>query len=219
MNTLYKVLVGAALVLGLAGLLVGLSNAGSLAALSSAGQSLGAIASKWTNFGNSGVTSKVGYAITSNDGSTTTIALGSILTSSGNYPVSYSTLGANSGATLPITTSTALTSNFDCNYDTISVTTSTAAITLTLPAATSTANTCLVADGTQEQTVISIAAGNSFNATLATSTGDTLYYNGTSTAGGAVLSTSTAATDWLLQAFRFTSSSVHYILTNEGSAH
>ncbi len=128
-------------------------------------------------------------------------------------------VGGSTHTTLALSTSTTLTGSFDCQYDSIQETTSTAAITLTLPPATSTAANCLTQDGTWETTFINLSTGNSFNVTLATSTGDTLAYNATSTAGGAVLATSTTGSYYLLNAIRFNSSSVAYYLSNYGVGH
>lgn len=128
-------------------------------------------------------------------------------------------IGGSAQATLKITTSTALLGSWDCQYDTVQQTTSTAAITLTLPPATSTAANCLTQDGSEEVTLINIAAGNAFSMTLATSTGDILAWNATSTAGGALLATSSVGQYYNLTAYRFSPTQVVYTIGNVGAAH
>lgn len=128
-------------------------------------------------------------------------------------------IGASTHKTLTIATSTVLAGAWDCQTDTVIVTTSTAAITITLPPATSTAAACLTQDGTQEFTIFNIAAGNAFNTTLASSTGDILVWNTTSTSGGNVLSTSSAGSYYKLDAYRFSPTSVVYTIGSSGNAH
>jgi hypothetical protein len=141
---------------------------------------------------------------------------GTVIDSSG---IITAVVGGSLHSTYALSTSTTLTGAFDCQYDTVQETTSTAAITLTLPSATSTAASCLTQDGTWETLFINLAPGNNFNVTIATSTGDVLAYNATSTAGGAVLSTSTTGSYYTLNAIRYSSTSVAYQLTNNGVAH
>lgn len=125
----------------------------------------------------------------------------------------------NAFTALNITTSTSLGSAFDCQYDVINVTTSTAAITLTLPTAANVSAKCLTQDGAADVTFIQIAKGNSFNTTLASSTGDVLYWNATSTAGGNVLGTSTAGSLYRLDSIRLNSSTILWTIGNAGTAH
>ena len=150
MNTLTKVLIGAALVVGLAGLVVGLSNSAQIVNIAGNGaNSLGAIASKWTNFAGSGVTTKVGYAITSGDDSTST----QFIIGSGLTPAGYPTiLGGNivqgaGGYGAAITTSTTLTAGQFCGTTAILIQGTTANITTTFPAVTSTYPICGGASG------------------------------------------------------------------------
>lgn len=119
---------------------------------------------------------------------------------------------------LPIATSTALGASFLCQYSVITMTTSTASVTSTLPTATN-ATACLTQDGDQKDTMIQIAKGNAWNMVIATSTGDTLTWNGTSTAGGATLASSTAGSFWKLSAIRYSSTSIVYTIGNMGTAH
>lgn len=128
-------------------------------------------------------------------------------------------LYGGTGGTLAVTTTTALTANWDCTYDVVSVTTSTAAITLTLPPAASTTASCLTADGTWDVAYFLLATGNNYNVTFATSTGDTFTYNATSTAGGLVMATNTAGSYYKLESFRVNSSSMVYSLSNLGVGH
>lgn len=81
---------------------------------------------------------------------------GQLIASNG---VVVGTLGGSAFTTLNLSASTTLASNYDCLYDTISLTTSTAAVTMTLPTATN-MDTCLTQNGTQEVTEIQIATGD-----------------------------------------------------------
>ena len=228
MNTLTKVLIGAALVVGLAGLVVGLSNSAQIVNIAGNGaNSLGAIASKWTNFAGSGVTTKVGYAVTATDDSGTTQIVQAVTSPAGGvtqYGVDNIPSAGSALVVLPIATTTALSGNFSCTHSIVEETTSTAAITLTLPVATSTEANCLPAVGEYNITKIYLAAGNSFNVTIATSTGDTFFYNGTSTPGALVLSTSTTGSLYTLESWDIVSSnsstaSVLYTLGYNGVGH
>lgn len=216
MNKIQKVLVGAALFLGLAGLLVGLSNTHDISTLlqsaGSGAQQFGLIASKWTNFANSGVTTKVGYALTSADNSTTTMQISPA-------GVVYGVIGGSASTTLSVTTSTALAGTFDCQYDTVVITGTPAAATITFPPATSTAAGCLVADGTQESTFFTNVSTNTV--TFATSTGDLFFWNNTSTpAANIIVASSTFGVyGETINAYRINSSSVDYVVTFAGVVH
>jgi hypothetical protein len=161
MNTIQKVLLGAGLILGLAGLMVGLSNSANIVSIesgmSNAVTNLGAIASKWTNFAGSGVTTKVGYAFTSSDNSTTTqvlsfVSTGNILTvgvaggvdvlAPGGTVVTNEVINGAAGFNGPFSTSTALTAAQFCGTTNELWANTTAVATATLPSATSTWALC-----------------------------------------------------------------------------
>lgn len=133
--------------------------------------------------------------------------------------VSVGPVGGSALATLSVSTSTTLLGSSDCSYDTILQPTSTANVVLTLPTAAKSASLCLTQDGAQEVTFIQIAAANSFGMTIATSTGDVLTWNGTSTAGGATLATSSQGAYYKLEAVRYNSSTVVYTIGNMGVGH
>jgi len=146
MNTLSRVLVGAALVLSLAGLLVGLSNSAQIVNISAGAYngSLGLIASKWTNFGGSGVATKIGFAITSSDNSTTT----QFVVPTGSTAAPFPTILAGdfvqgaSGFSPTLTTTTALTAVQFCGTTNFYVPALGSSATMTLPSATSTYAVC-----------------------------------------------------------------------------
>lgn len=140
MNTLYKVLLGAALVLGVAGLWVGLSNS-----MSVSPASLGAAQPhNWTNFAGSFVSTKSGYAITNSDDSGFTPFIFGIGGNPGLYPSIIAgdfVQGANGyGAT--ISTSTTITAAQFCSATSLYYNNLTALVTTTLPAATSSYLAC-----------------------------------------------------------------------------
>ena len=137
-----------------------------------------------------------------------------VISSNGVFDGLY---GGTSG-TLAITTSTTLTGSTACIYDSYNVTTSTAAITLTLAPATATIANCLTQDGTWDVDYFTLAAGNLYNVTFATSTGTFFTYNGTSTAGGLTMATATLGSAWKLESIR-QGSNIIYTLTNEGTLH
>lgn len=126
-------------------------------------------------------------------------------------------VGGSALATLNLSTSSLLAAGFDCTYDTLKQTTSTASVTSTLPTAAQ-EDTCLTSDGAQDVTYIQIGAGNNFGMVLATSTGDTIVWNTSSTASQ-TLTTSTSGTFYKLEAVRFASSSIVWSLTFLGIGH
>ena len=136
------VLIGAVagVILLVAGLAVGLSINGS----SNGSPSLGAIASTWTNFGKSGVTTNIGYAVNNTALATTTEFIINSQSQFAPYPavvVGDFVLAANGyGAT--ITTSTALTPTQYCQATVQYYNNLTATVTTTLPSATSTYLAC-----------------------------------------------------------------------------
>jgi hypothetical protein len=216
------ILIGAiaGIVILVAGLAVGLSiNKGS-------NNALGLIASKWTNFAGSGITTKVGYAITATDDSTSTLITGTALPPAGGvvqYGVDFTSPAGQALAVDPISTSTTLSGNFSCQYSILDETTSTGPITLTLPSATSTENTCLPAVGQYNISRIYVAPGNSYAITIATSTGDSVFYNPSSTMG-LVLATSSAGAfytleSWDLVSANTTSAQMLYTIGYSGTAH
>lgn len=132
--------------------------------------------------------------------------------------ISVGVAGGNAFTSLNISTTTTLAAGYDCSYDTIVQTTSTAAITLTLPVATQTTATCLTQDGSHDETFIRVAPGNNFAMTLATSTGDVLTWNPSSTIG-ATLATSSAGQYYRLEGVRYSSGLVVYTIGNMGIGH
>lgn len=209
-----EVLIGAVagVILLLAGLWVGLSINGSNSS-SNPNQVLGAIASTWTNFGKSGVTTNIGYAVNNTSTATTTLAIGDV----SGYPVSQAPQGSGNNSVLTITASTTLTANFDCQYDLIDVPTgAVSGITLTLPVATATISTCLVAPGVQDKTLFENDSTNTI--ALATSTGDILGYGST---GSASLASSTGSTYTSITSWNISNATgtVMYELGNSNTKH
>lgn len=154
----------------------------------------------------------------------------------GNITTNSSSLDTNAvvgdaGNVLTITTSTALAGTFPCQYSEILITGTTGNATLTLPAATTTnvyqsippsqdilaTGTCLADVSSYSGTYILNQSTNTV--TLATSTGDTFFYNGTSTAGGTTLSSSSAYTLYDLHAISTGTSTVGYTLGFNGIGH
>lgn len=124
----------------------------------------------------------------------------------------------NAFTALNITTSTTLAAGFDCQYDVVNVSTSTAAITLTLPTAAKMSASCLTQDGASDDTWVLLSKGNSFNTTIASSTGDQLFWNTSSTVSN-VLTTSTAGSLYKLTSIRLNSSTILWSIGNSGTSH
>jgi len=122
-------------------------------------------------------------------------------------------LGGTTNSSLVLTTSSVLDNNFDCEYDSIVYQNTQASVTTTLPAATSTAATCLLQDGTWENTIFSNIGTNTV--AFVTSTGDIFIY-ATSTNSQVMAGTSTY---YVLTASRQNSSTVNYWLNRMGTAH
>lgn len=135
--------------------------------------------------------------------------------------------------TISTTASTSLASNFDCLYDAINVnggSTSTA-VSIVLPTATSTNQgiiggnaACLSVDGASDNTML-IVANATNTVTIATSTGDTLVWNASTSVSGIsasftnVLPSSSLTYYVMLTSYRTTSSTVVYTLSPLGSKH
>ena len=205
------VLIGAVagVILLVAGLAVGLSINGS----SNGSPSLGAIASTWTNFGKSGVTTQVGFAVNNTSSATTTLVINDV----GGYPIQQAPNGSGNNSVFTITTSTTLAGNYECLYDLIDIPTgAVSGITITLPVATSTVATCLPLPGTQDKTLFENDSTNTV--ALASSTGDIFAYGST---GSAQLASSTGSTYTSITSWNISNptATVLYELGNSNTKH